>query len=256
MGMAANATPVFFSEPKGMKLKIGCCGWQQGRASYFRRFRLVEIQQTFYKPPQVMTAQHWREEAPPDFTFTIKAWQLITHEPSSPTYRKARLALDSLPERYGAFRATDEVLAAWETTRRIAEALLAEVVLFQCPASFAPTAQHVNNLRTFFGTLKRGRLMLAWEPRGEWPDQLVAELCAELDLIHVVDPFQRRPVTTGTAYFRLHGRTGYRYRYTDEDLAQLAAWCRDFNRIYCLFNNVSMWDDAMRFQNQTLFQNP
>ncbi|HEY64855.1 MAG TPA: DUF72 domain-containing protein [Caldilineae bacterium] len=229
-----------------MELKIGCCGFARGRATYFKRFSLVEIQQTFYKPPQLATVQRWRAEAPADFEFTLKAWQLITHEPSSPTYRKARLKLDAPLDHYGAFRPTSEVLAAWDRICEIARALDARIVVLQCPASFTPTEEHIRNLSTFLSTIDRRGLMLAWEPRGDWPPELVRELCEAHRLIHVVDPFQGLPVTAGTAYFRLHGRTGYRYRYTDEDLRRLVTWCQDFQVVYCLFNNVSMWDDALR----------
>lgn len=232
--------------PYRQMIKIGCCGYGRAKATYYQHFRVVEIQQTFYKPPRLATAERWRAEAPPDFEFTLKAWQLITHKPSSPTYRKAKLSLDGPPEHYGAFRPTAEVHAAWETTQAIAQALEARFVLFQCPASFTPTEEHIANLRTFFREVDRGGLCFAWEPRGKWDDEQIAALCQELDLIHAVDPFQRLPVTEGTAYFRLHGRTGWRYHYTDNDLAQLLAWCRDYDEVYCLFNNVSMFEDAQR----------
>ncbi len=231
-----------------MDLKIGCCGFPQSRPAYFSRFSVVEIQQTFYKPPQTATAQRWRAQAPPGFEFTLKAWQLITHEPSSPTYRKARLKLDAPAQSYGSFRPTPQVLAAWERTREVAQALRARVVLLQCPASFAPTDEHIRNLRAFLSAIRHDKLRLAWEPRGAWPPELVRELCQMHGLIHAVDPFQGLPVTAGIAYFRLHGRTGYRYQYTDDDLSQLLAWCQAFEEAYCLFNNVTMWDDAIRFQ--------
>ncbi|MCS7221828.1 MAG: DUF72 domain-containing protein [Anaerolineae bacterium] len=231
-----------------MNLKIGCCGFPQSRPTYFARFSVVEIQQTFYRPPQTATAQRWRTQAPPGFEFTLKAWQLITHEPSSPTYRKARLRLDAPMQSYGSFRPTPQVLAAWERTREIAQALQARVILLQCPASFSPTEEHVHNLRGFLSTVQRDGLRLAWEPRGAWPPDLVCELCQTYGLIHAVDPFYGLPVTAGTAYFRLHGRTGYGYQYTDDDLSQLLAWCQAFEEVYCLFNNITMWDDAIRFQ--------
>ncbi|NIN51751.1 MAG: DUF72 domain-containing protein, partial [Nitrososphaeria archaeon] len=70
-------------------VKVGCCGFPGSRKGYFNDFNLVEIQQTFYKMPRLETAQRWRQEAPNEFEFTLKAWQLITHPPTSPTYRKA-----------------------------------------------------------------------------------------------------------------------------------------------------------------------
>ena len=199
-----------------MPVKVGCCGFPRARSKYYDAFELVEVQKTFYKPPRLETARKWRAEAPSSFEFTLKAWQLITHHPSSPTYRKAGITVP--PEernRYGFFRPTDE---------------------------------HIADMRRFFGQMDRAGLTLVWEPRGEWEDSVIAELCAELGLIHCVDPFQRLPVTEGMGYFRLHGRTGYRYRYTQEDLRRLAEWCSRYDEVYVLFNNVSMWDDALAFR--------
>lgn len=55
------------------KFKVGCCGFARGMRRYFSQFELVEVQQTFYKPPQIETALRWRKEAAPDFEFTIKS---------------------------------------------------------------------------------------------------------------------------------------------------------------------------------------
>jgi len=53
---------------------------------YLSHFRLVEVHQTLYKMPKLETALRWRKQAPSDLEFTIKAWQLITHPATSPTY--------------------------------------------------------------------------------------------------------------------------------------------------------------------------
>ncbi len=133
------------------KLKVGCCGFAKGMGQYFSQFQLVEVQQTFYKPPQVETALRWRKQAPPDFEFAIKAWQLITHPSSSPTYRKAGIDIPQGKENhYGFFRPTEEVLGAWHRTEEVAKALRAEVVLFQCPPRFREDEESVENMRAFF----------------------------------------------------------------------------------------------------------
>jgi uncharacterized protein YecE (DUF72 family) len=74
-------------------IKVGCCGFPVKRETYYHTFQVAEVQQTFYQPPLLATGKRWREEAPPDFEFTMKAWQLITHEPSSPTYRRLRMKI-------------------------------------------------------------------------------------------------------------------------------------------------------------------
>lgn len=231
-----------------MAIRVGCCGWPVARERYFRALGLVEIQQSFYNLPRLATAERWRETAPPRFEFVLKAPQLITHEPTSPTYRRLRTALDERARRrYGAFKPTAEVRAAWRATLELARALRSRVALFQSPASFTPTREHRENLEAFFGEAERGGLLFAWEPRGQWTDATVRALCRALDLVHAVDPFQRRPVWGEIAYFRLHGRGGYQYRYSDAELGELRAFCRGRRAVYVLFNNSEMFADARRF---------
>lgn len=240
-------------EAQSAAIVVGCCGFPLARRQYYAEFPIVEVQQTFYQLPRVETACGWRAEAPPGFTFAMKAWQLITHAPSSPTYRRLREPLTGPPEAYGWFRPTDEVREAWHRTLAVARALECALLVFQCPASFQPAAQSVQNLRAFFRAAERDGQTFVWEPRGDWPAGLVRELCTELDLAHGVDPFTGPTLGGRIAYFRLHGRTGYRYRYTDDDLAALLGRCRqelDAGRrpVYVMFNNVSMLDDARRFR--------
>jgi uncharacterized protein YecE (DUF72 family) len=233
---------------------VGCCGWPEARARYFQHFSVVELQDTFYDPPSPATIERRRQKAPPDFTFTLKAWQLVTHPAQSPTYRRLKVPIaPDRRDRYGFFRPTAEVRQAWERTAAIAGALRAALVVFQCPPSFRPTPENKANLEAFFGGIERGDFLLAWEPRGRWPPEEVEELCHRLDLIHCVDPFAAETTYGATAYFRLHGRGGYRYRYSDDELEGLRQMClRQIkggrSPVYCLFNNVFMLEDALRFQ--------
>jgi uncharacterized protein YecE (DUF72 family) len=232
-------------------IKAGCCGFRMSQVEYAARFPVVEVQQTFYQPPQVKTLERWRADAPPGFEFTLKAWQLITHEARSPTYRRLKRELTEVEKsEAGSFRPTAIVREAWEVTLACAEALQAERVLFQCPSSFTPTREHVRDLREFFTRVARPRrkLVYLWEPRGSWPEELVRELCGELDLTHVVDPFAARTLTPERCYYRLHGRTGWRYQYEDDELAELISMLPAKGVSYVLFNNVRMLDDAARFQ--------
>lgn len=238
-------------------LKVGCCGFPGGMEKYFERFKLVELQKTFYSLPKLTTAEKWREKAPEGFEFSLKAWQLITHPPRSPTYRKAGITIpESKKESYGFFRPTDEVFRAWEETKKIANALRAEIVVFQCPPSLKPTEENTGNMKEFFNSIDRGNLRFAWEPRGEWKDETIKGLCEELGLIHCVDPFMREMAySTDIAYLRLHGsykkgRIDYKYKYTKEDLKGLLEKCKriEAGDIYCLFNNIHMLEDALEFQ--------
>ena len=177
-------------------MRLGLCGWTVSQSSYVRRFPVLEVQHTFYEPPADTVLARWRAQVPAGFEFTIKAWQLITHESNSPTYRRLKVPLpDSARGQVGAFRTTPPVLAGWQRTLECARILRATAVLLQCPKSFRPTADNVERLRSFVSQVERPAGRLLWEPRGEWPTPLLTELCAELDLVHVVDPMQGETVT-------------------------------------------------------------
>jgi uncharacterized protein YecE (DUF72 family) len=231
---------------------VGCCGWTQSQKRYLATFPAIEIQQTFYQPPDVSVVKRWRQLAPPGFRFCIKAWQLITHTPASPTYRRLGFRVGTKEnDLYGSFRPTDEVALAWERTQEVANILDASVIVFQCPASFLPTRENIRNFKSFMAQVDRAGRALAWEPRGEaWLPPLIRDLCAEYDLIDCVDPFKRDSVSGGSLYWRLHGRDGYRYHYTDEDLSNLRARLAarlDGSVDYVMFNNMSSRQDAVRF---------
>jgi uncharacterized protein YecE (DUF72 family) len=102
--------------------------------------------------------------------------------------------------------------------------------------------------------------MIAWEPRGDWKDhkEAIANLCHELDLIHVVDLLRRDPaIVREIVYTRLHGlgrrEYDYGYKYTKNDLDILAEKLtalekRKVREAYVLFNNVHMLENATRLR--------
>ncbi len=198
----------------------------------------------------VKTLERWRDEMPQNFEFTLKAWQLITHESSSPTFKRLRRKLTEKEIKdAGAFKLSPIVKEAWKVTLASANALKARTVLFQCPARFEPTKRNIANLEKFFSSVDRGGLNFCWEPRGEaWSDESIRELCTGLDLWHVVDPFARATVTPERCYFRLHGRIRWRYQYEDVELEELATMIPRNSLSYIFFNNITMTQDAEIFQ--------
>ena len=256
------------------KARIGTSGFGIARSKYVQLFSCVEVQHTFYQPPKIATLERWREDAPPDFEFVLKAWQLITHDAKSPTYRRLKRKLSEFEKQEaGYFRSTGIVKEAWEVTRACARALAARTILFQCPASFKQTKENISNLEKFFGNINREnsgeQLSFCWEPRGDWEPKLVKSICKTLNLWHAVDPFKAESVTPGRLYFRLHGKGGWRYEYEEAELRELAGLLIsagaepaadppsqvvsppgvvDANETpYIFFNNARMTQDALRF---------
>jgi uncharacterized protein YecE (DUF72 family) len=233
-------------------VRAGVCGFCLPQAELFRRFNLLEVQQTFYWPPRLKTVERWRQTAPEDFEFTVKAFQAITHPGTSPTYRRTKFSSDQRAQ-CGGFCDTRVVRDAWSLTFTLATALEATIVVFQCPPRFDASDANMKQLRRFFQWAERGRLRFAWEPRhATWTSELVRGLCRELDLIHVVDPLEQADVYGQPRYLRLHGKAlgGFRYDYsrdyTDDELAEIYRRCLP-GPTYCLFNNKQMATDTQRF---------
>jgi uncharacterized protein YecE (DUF72 family) len=242
-------------------IKVGCCGWgfyRGGLKAYMQKFSLVEVQQTFYKLPMPKTAERWRANAPEGFEFTVKAWQAITHPPTSPTWRRSGIEVtEAIKDKYGWLRPTRENFEAWRRTKEICDALEAKICLIQCPPNFRCTPENIANAKKFLKKINRGKLELAWEPRGNWkehPDK-VRQLCDELDLIHVVDLMRYEPLSEHPiAYIRLHGLNpreyDYRYSYSMAELRQLAAKARalakQHSEVYLMLNNTEMYSNAVQ----------
>jgi len=191
---------------------------------------------TFYDYPRMSTVAGWREKAPQDFEFTVKAHQDITH--------KFRFEMT-------------RSLQAFEIMKQICQTLKSRILLLQTPGSFRP--DKLGDAEEFLGKIKRDDLVVVWETRGPaWTISDIREKLAErleaLNVVHVTDPFKALPVyTDNLAYFRLHGlgKQLYYYQYTDDELKQLHRLAQPFERdgkeVYVLFNNLAMFDDATRF---------
>ena len=138
----------------------------------------------------------------------------------------------------------------WQTTKEAARILRATAILFQCPASFRPTPENIDNMRRFFGAIDRPeRVTLLWEPRGDWPDDVVLGLCRDLSLVHAVDPFVRPTLTPELTYWRFHGLNDHYRAYTDAELDRILEWAKEPERrtTYVMFNEVPRLMDARRF---------
>ena len=230
-------------------IHIGCGEILKPRAKYFQLFKTVEIQETFNQLPLLRFADEWRNEAPADFEFSMKAWQLITHPATSPTYDKLLDPIDgNLKAYYGLFQLTPEVQHAWARTLEFARKLHAKVILFQCPGSFEPSPKNKQALTHFFKNIPKLPIKLALELRGKWKTTDVEPLVKQFQLVQAVDPFYQESASPEFCYFRLFGPKGFRSSYTLEDLKELMIKVKRFRRGYVYFNNISMMEDAQKFQ--------
>ncbi len=240
-----------------MIIKTGTCGIRQPRKRYYENLDVVELQETFYDMPDPERMRKLREEAPQEFEFTVKVFQGLTHSPRSPTWKKMRYRLKGSLENYGLLRPTKENIELWEEFLNNIKPLQSHIFIFQTPPSLPATEESCNWIIEFFRTIKRKDIVIGWEPRGEFYKkiELLVKILENCDIVHVVDPFRRLPLRPSEiTYFRLHGigpgETNYRYKYTDEDLRKLLELCKKYENstIYVLFNNVYMFEDAVRFR--------
>jgi uncharacterized protein YecE (DUF72 family) len=218
-------------------IKVGCCGFSTSMKRYFENFILVELNRTFYHYPREATVRGWREKAPKNFEFTVKAHQDISHT--------ARLKVEK------------DSFEAFERMKQICRILGSKILLIQTPGSFKP--DDLADAERFFRQVDRGSLALVWETRGpSWEShdayKKLSRVLKELEVGHVADPFKVTPAYTGEiAYFRLHGlgENMYYYQYTDSELRRLKELVSVYDAggkdIYVLFNNLSMFEDAVRF---------
>jgi uncharacterized protein YecE (DUF72 family) len=235
-----------------MTVRVGLCGFTMPMEDYALHFPVVEIQHTFYDPPDGDVMRRWLAVTPSTLEYTIKAWQMVTHPITSPTYRRMKRRIDPEGEP-GFFRASTAVKEGWQRSVRCAGILSATAILFQSPASFTPTPENVEHMRRFFERIVRPRARLLWEPRGSaWVRKraLAAALCQDLQLVHVVDPFVTDPVPDTPVYWRLHGIRTPRRSYTDAELRRLRAMLARVEHdgpAYVMFNNLPRVSNAKAF---------
>ncbi len=236
-------------------LKIGCCGFPVSRKKYMKKFNVIELQNTFYNLPSTEWAIKLRKEAPENFEFIVKAWQVITHPSKSPTWRRLKEKPSGKLENYGWLKPTYENFEALDKVINIADKLNAKIIIFQTPASMPYNTESIEWVKKFFEeiTEKYNDILFGWEPRGEWNNnpRILKSILCNYGIIHVVDLFKRKPtcIPNGILYVRLHGLNGeinYKYKYTINDLEKLLTLINEleFNTGYIMFNNVYMYQDA------------
>ncbi len=188
---------------------------------YARSFSTVEVNMTFYRWPKPETLRAWLGQTPPGFAFTLKAHREITH------LKKLRRVGSQVRSFYGLAEALKEKLGC---------------ILFQLPPSIK---LDLELLGEFLKTLSPEHKNVIEFRDPSWYTAGVGDMLREAGVCFgAVSSAQMPPdvmETAGFAYFRFHGLTGgYRYRYTDADLA---GWARSMKGLaasrecFAYFNN-------------------
>lgn len=113
---------------------------------YADQFPVVEVDSTYYTPPNERNSALWAARTPPGFTFDIKAFSLLTQHPTRPTALYKDLRPDTKKNVY--LKDLDErtVDQVWErflsALEPLHEAGRLGAVLFQFPPWFAISRAH------------------------------------------------------------------------------------------------------------------
>jgi uncharacterized protein YecE (DUF72 family) len=222
---------------------IGTGGWAYFRVpglnpltAYSRVFSFVEVNSTFYNIPLREEVEKWRKIVPPDFRFSVRAHQSITHK-----YK---------------LRPTRENIEMIADMKQICDTLKSEILHLQTPATLKPTPAFIKDLRDLLGSADTGKLRLALETRAANPRGLPSELVKtmqEHNMVHSVD-LSRGEIPayeSDTLYTRLFGKGKHNvYQPTDEELVQIdnKALASKSGRVVMSFHFVRMYKDAARLK--------
>ncbi len=216
---------------------------------YSQFFNTVEVNSSFYRPPNPEYSQNWAKRTPDDFLFTVKLWQKFTHPGmyKEATGRDAAISQDDVD----LFRRSLEPLAGQNKLG----ALLA-----QFPPSFKNDDFGRQILRAVINTFSDYRLAVELRHKSWTDDETTAELLRENNTcwVEIDEPkFSSSiaadvPLTSDMAYFRFHGRnykdwwkgnneTRYKYLYSEEELEELAGKMKkvvgEAGLMFAQFNN-------------------
>jgi len=234
--------------PGQAKIYVGTSGWSYPRGEgtwtghfyptgkineleyYSQFFNTVEINSSFYRPPNPGYVYNWAQRVPEDFLFTVKLWQKFTHPKM---YREATGEDAVISQKdVDLFKQSLEPLARYGKLG----ALLA-----QFPPSFKNDGFGQQILGAVIKTFNEYRLAVELRHRSWSDDKNTAGVLKESNAawVQIDEPkFQSSvaaevPITADMAYFRFHGRnaemwwkgdseTRYRYLYSSSEINDLA----------------------------------
>jgi uncharacterized protein YecE (DUF72 family) len=249
------------------KIYIGTSGWSyptgegtwkghfyppgtKNELEYYSRFyNTVEVNSSFYRPPNPVYVANWVKQTPPGFLFAVKLWQKFTHPEM---YREA--AGETAAISY------DDVDVFRRCLEPLVQAGKMGALLAQFPPSFRDDRYGQQVLKSLAGHFGEYRLAVELRHKSWSDDPATAALLKQNNIawVQIDEPkFQssiaaETPVTAETAYFRFHGRnaenwwngnveTRYKYLYSHEEIKELAEKIKtaaaQTSLLFAFFNN-------------------
>jgi uncharacterized protein YecE (DUF72 family) len=219
-------------------IRTGCSGWNyrdwRGRfypeklpvkdwfAFYAKTFDTVEINNSFYRLPKPETYRNWREQAPEDFCYAVKASRFLTHN------KKLKDPEQPLDLLIGNARNLGARLGP---------------VLYQLPPGWKLNRER---LEAFLKLLPADLTHVLEFREASWMTEEVLALLDSHGVAFCAHDMPGLPTlrwaSGKAAYVRFHGhRHKYRGRYPDEALQDWADWmvaeAKGGRQVWAYFNN-------------------
>jgi uncharacterized protein YecE (DUF72 family) len=209
---------------------------------YAEHFDTVEVNSTFYRPPDASVARRWVEQTPAAFQFSVKLYQSFTHAmmrgrgtTGTPRPSGASPIPDPSPADVEAFRGGLEPIAA---SGKLG------MLLVQFPSAYHRTAEARDYLATVLGAFHDYPLAVelrhrTWSDAAKDTNALLDEFNAtwvQIDEPKFRSSIRQDPRQSGRSgyYLRLHGRNAaswwthddpddrYNYLYSADELQHFA----------------------------------
>ncbi len=216
---------------------------------YSQFFNTVEVNSSFYRPPNPGYVSNWVRRTPPDFLFTVKLWQKFTH-----------------PKMYEEATGEEATISQKDVDlfKHGIEPLFQSGKLGALLAQFPPSFKNDNYgqqiLNAVIRTFSRYRLAVELRHRSWSDDKNMAQRlkASNVAWVQIDEPkfpssvAEEIPLTSDIAYFRFHGRnaemwwrgdseTRYKYLYSPEEINELANKIRAASEqtrlTFAFFNN-------------------
>jgi uncharacterized protein YecE (DUF72 family) len=221
-------------------VRIGCSGWnydhwrervypkglppKRWHEHYATLFDTVEINNTFYRLPNVSAVQGWVDGSPKGFLFAVKMSRYITH-------------IRRLTDLEGGVKRFYERIAPLARSPKMGP------VLWQLPPTFKRDDER---LAGALKALPRGRHCFEFREPSWYADEVYDLLSRRGVALVIPDspkyPFRQIELTTDWTFVRFHsGTRGRRGNYSDREIAEWAerieAWRDAGIGVYAYYNN-------------------
>ena len=206
---------------------------------YSRRFGFTELNFTYYRQPEPEQCRNFLHQTPPEFLFTLKAHQSLTHR-RGPGWK-------------------DEAAVFREGIQPLAETRRLGAVILQFPYSFGYTRENRLYLARLLERLEGLPLAVEFRKK-EWQNPAVRAGLKERETAEVITDSPRLPglpetqmcLTSDWGCLRFHGRNAdnwwdgdnvsrYDYRYSRPELEEwvgpITELARKTRRLFIAFNN-------------------